>query len=326
LNEAFILDSAMYEQLRTSHPANSMVMKKNLRGQDFDRWHPSWAGYWMIVIPSSENHDWPWSNGGDQAEPIFAQTYPAIHEHIARFKEPLMKRQDKGRYWWELRSCSYWDEFAKPKIMYQEITWRPSWTFVEDGAVCNNTAYFLPTDDLWVLGVVNSPIAWWYAWRAAQHGKDEALRYFKDFVRDFPIPSPSAEQRVSAESHVRRLIAIQKSQHDTARTLLDWLKVEHAIEKPTQRLQGFVDLDSDGFVAEIKKIRGRKNPLSAAAVKHLRDEFARSVEPAQALAREAVEAEHAVSDLVNAAYGLTPAEIDLMWATAPPRMPITRRA
>jgi hypothetical protein len=29
-----------------------------------------------------------------------------------------------------------------------------------------------------------------------------------------------------------------------------------------------------------------------------------------------------VSDLVNAAYGLTPEEIKLMWATAPPRMPL----
>lgn len=208
--------------------------------------------------------------------------------------------------------------------MYQEITWQVSWAYDDSGAVCNNTAFFLPSSDLWVLAVVNSPVGWWYAWRAAQHGKDEALRYFKDFVQDFPIPEPSAEQRVAAESQVQRLIAIQKSQHDTARTLLDWLKVEHAIEKPTQRLQAFVGLDSDGFVAEIKKIRGRKNPLSAAAVKHLRDEFARSVEPAQALAREAVAAEHAVSDLVNAAYGLTPAEIDLMWATAPPRMPIMR--
>ena len=34
--------------------------------------------------------------------------------------------------------------------------------------------------------------------------------------------------------------------------------------------------------------------------------------------------EFLLSDLVNAAYGLTPAEIDLMWDTAPPRMPITR--
>jgi hypothetical protein len=32
--------------------------------------------------------------------------------------------------------------------------------------------------------------------------------------------------------------------------------------------------------------------------------------------------ERTLGDLVNQAYGLTPAEIDLMWQTAPPRMPI----
>ena len=32
--------------------------------------------------------------------------------------------------------------------------------------------------------------------------------------------------------------------------------------------------------------------------------------------------ERTLSDLVNQAYGLTPAEIALMWQTAPPRMPI----
>ena len=31
--------------------------------------------------------------------------------------------------------------------------------------------------------------------------------------------------------------------------------------------------------------------------------------------------EKQVSDLVNKAYGLTPEEIELMWKTAPPRMP-----
>ena len=30
----------------------------------------------------------------------------------------------------------------------------------------------------------------------------------------------------------------------------------------------------------------------------------------------------ALSDLVNEAYGLTPDEVRLMWATAPPRMPL----
>jgi hypothetical protein len=38
---------------------------------------------------------------------------------------------------------------------------------------------------------------------------------------------------------------------------------------------------------------------------------------------EAQKLEHRLSDLVNQAYQLTPEEIDLMWRTAPPRMPIS---
>ncbi len=36
---------------------------------------------------------------------------------------------------------------------------------------------------------------------------------------------------------------------------------------------------------------------------------------------EAARLERRLSDLVNEAYGLTPEEVDLLWQTAPPRMP-----
>jgi len=42
------------------------------------------------------------------------------------------------------------------------------------------------------------------------------------------------------------------------------------------------------FVAEVKRIRGKKNPLSVAALKSLRDEHARTIEPARAQAAEAL--------------------------------------
>ena len=44
--------------------------------------------------------------------------------------------------------------------------------------------------------------------------------------------------------------------------------------------------------------------------------------PARGLAAETLNLERTLSDLINQAYALTPAEIDLMWQTAPPRMPI----
>ena len=56
--------------------------------------------------------------------------------------------------------------------------------------------------------------------------------------------------------------------------------------------------------------------------KALRDEYTRTIEPALALAAETLKLERTLSDLVNRAYALTPAEIALMWRTTPPRMPI----
>jgi hypothetical protein len=48
------------------------------------------------------------------------------------------------------------------------------------------------------------------------------------------------------------------------------------------------------------------------------EERTRTFEPARALAAETLKLERTLSDLVNQAYALTPAEIDLIWKTAPP--------
>jgi hypothetical protein len=58
----------------------------------------------------------------------------------------------------------------------------------------------------------------------------------------------------------------QKTQH----TLLDWLRMEYAIEKPSNKLLAVTDLDSDTWVGEVKRIRGKKQPLSSAGLHALR--------------------------------------------------------
>jgi len=99
--------------------------------------------------------------------------------------------------------------------------------------------------------------------------------------------------------------------------------MEYAIEKPSNKLLAATDIDSDTWVSEVKRIRGKKLPLTAAGVQGLRAEYGRTLEPSRALAAETVNLERNLSDLVNQAYALTPAEIALMWKTAPPRMPVS---
>jgi hypothetical protein len=44
--------------------------------------------------------------------------------------------------------------------------------------------------------------------------------------------------------------------------------------------------------------------------------------PARDASAEIIALERKLPDLVNAAYGLTPDDVSLMWRTAPPRMPL----
>lgn len=321
-NAAFVVDAQVRAALVAADARSEEIIKPLLRGQDVDRWQVTESRLWLIFTRRGIDID----------------AYPSIKRHLQRFRPQLEPKprdwsgdswpgRKAGSYkWFEIQDpVDYWKEFNQPKIVYQVIQFHPCYAFDTRGQFGNDKTFFLPSNDLYLLAVLNSPLMWWHNWRTLTHLKDEALSPMGYMMENLPIAEPTDEIRWAVTTHVERLLAITALQHETARTLLDWLKVEHAIEKPTQRLQGFIDLDSDGFLAEVKKIRGKKNPLSAAAVKSLRDEFAGTVEPAQALAREATDLEHAVSDLVNAAYGLTPADIDLLWATAPPRMPIARR-
>ena len=74
----------------------------------------------------------------------------------------------------------------------------------------------------------------------------------------------------------RRLIEITFHQEQTQRTLFDWLRVEYAIEKPSNKLRALADLDSNTWVSEVKRIRGKKQPLSSAGLHGLRDEYTRT--------------------------------------------------
>jgi len=302
-------------------PRSLEIIKPYLRGQDLRRWSPKWTGTWVIFARRG----------------IDIEKYPAIKSHLEKYRPKLEPKPSSwtetewtgrkaGSYqWFELQDpVDYWEIFESKKILYPDITWRQNFCYDDSKAFPNNTTYVIPAEDNWIIGVLNSPISWWFAWREGQHAKDEAIRYFNTFVETFPIPIPSEEQRAECDALVGKLVELANTWQSAESSILDWLKVQHEITDPSTKLQDSVALDSDAFVAEVRKARGKKNPLTAAGLRCLREEYDRTIEPARLQSAEAMQLEPRLHDLVNAAYGLTTEEIRLMWDTAPPRMPIPR--
>jgi hypothetical protein len=332
LNEAFLIDTAKRDDLVRADPACAEVIKPYLRGQDIERWHSPDSGLFMIVLKSSGNHPWPWAGESDEkkAEAIFSRTYPALHGHMKRYENTgvdpktrkptgLRFREDQGRFWWELRSCDYYEAFERPKLLYVDIMWSATFSLDTHGRYTNNTGYFVPAGSDWLTAVLNAPVGWHYAWRRAQHGKDEALRYFTSFVESYPVPEAPGDYETAG--FIGRMGQLRETTGDHVQTILDWLRHEFGLEKPGQALAQPHLLDADGFVAALRKALPKSRRFSAADVARLKQEHATTLGPARAAADEAMALERRLSDLVNAAYGLTPEEVQLMWDTAPPRMP-----
>ena len=320
-NEAFLIDTATRDRLVAEDPWSAEIIKPYLRGQDVQRWAPSWEGLWMIFARRG----------------IEIDRYPAVRRHLAQHRRGLEPKPEDwsdrrdGRWlgrkpgtyeWYEIQDAvAYWELLERPKILYPDIMWRAQFCLDDDGRFTNNTVYFLPTGDLWLLAVLNSPLAWWLAWREAQHAKDEALRFFNTFVEGFPIAAPDEQIRSEAWGAVGDLMSTRRDVQSDRASFLDWLGIEHGLEKPGQRLEAPFELTSDELVAEVKKRRGKKG-LSAAALKSLREEYARTVEPMRETVARALQLERRLAGLVDEAYGLTAEEVALVWRTAPPRMPI----
>lgn len=322
LNEAFLIDTATKERLVAEDARSGELMRPFLRGQDVQRWRAEWAGLWMILLKSSDDHEWPWSSQAEvEAEASFAMHFPSVHRHFSSLRERLVRRQDQGRFWWELRRCVYYSAFDEKKIVWQEIQFLPAFAIDSRAAFANNKVFLLPSSDLFLLAALNSPLLWWHNWRYLVHLKDEALNPAGYKMEELPIARPDDRSREAVEQRVRETLALVDRRNEARAVLLDWLAVEHGIDKPSRSLAELFDLTSDQLVAEVRRARGKKRPISAAELRALREEHELSLAPMAAERRRLEALEDELSDLVNGAYGLTPEEVDVLWRTAPPRMP-----
>ena len=317
-NEAFLLTATQKDMLLSADQRSAAVVRPLLRGRDVHRWQPQTSGVFLITIASSENHKWAWTNA-KHPESSFAESLPAVCEHLRRFEPKLRARQDQGRYWWELRSCDYYDKMLRSKLLIQSIAYHSVFCLDTTDAVPNNSLFFLPTENPWVLAVLNSSVAWWFMFREFPHKKDEAIAM--DSVAVARVPIPPCPDDSSVRECVQRLFDVASSLHDLVDRTVDSILSIAGSTLSRDAVRGWFRLPTEGLLDRLAREGGRNvigpgNSERIAVIHH-----GAIVEVSGLLGRQ-LEIERNLGDLVENSFGLTPDERKLLRETRPVRDPL----
>ena len=204
LNEAFVIDEKTKDQLIAEDPKSAELIKPFLVGKDIKRYEPPLRGRYLILIPKgwtreqirhsreggnpettgfrvkpgmTETGAWRW----------FGETYPAIAAHLEPFAEKGKKRYDKGEYWWELRTCDYYEEFEKPKIMWPEIAGSSRFAYDDSSYYANNKVFIIPDGSLYLLGLLNSSLLRFFIHSNCTDLQGDSYNFSGVFVGRTPI-------------------------------------------------------------------------------------------------------------------------------------------
>ena len=234
-NQAFVIDSGTKEQLIAADPRSAEIIKPMLRGRDIKAYQHHWTGLWIIAT-------FPVLN-------ININNYPAIKYHLEKFLPKIKQtgesfiddkghkqntRKKTGNKWFETQDqIGYYKEFAKEKIVYNDITKRLSFSLSKAEEYFNNTVYFIASNDnlLFQLAVLNSSlINWYYKIISVQLGTG-VVRMFNIYVEQLPIPKTSPSEQQPFINLVDKILATKKTSPDA-----DTSDLESQIDQLVYRL------------------------------------------------------------------------------------------
>ena len=156
-NEAFIISTEKRDEILANcqtedeRTRTAELIRPILRGRDIKRYGYNWANLWLIYIPwhFPLQFDESITGASEKAEIAFQEQYPAVYQHMLKYKEPLSKRNkaETGiRYEWyamQRWGAKYWEDFSKPKIMYPNMTKYIPFYFDEKNFLQNDKSFMI---------------------------------------------------------------------------------------------------------------------------------------------------------------------------------------
>jgi hypothetical protein len=179
---------------------------------DLNSWSSRNNLSFLVKVESSENFNHPWS-GKSQIEAlrIFKETTPAVSSWLLRFEENLKNRSDQGAFFWELRSCTYWGEFAKDKVIIPTLSKEPVAVLDKNGFTCNDkTTVCICSKPLLLASLMHCDLIWWQLTRIAAIRQNSYFEIKDMYLSDLLFPILTKDEADFFEMHGSECINKEK--------------------------------------------------------------------------------------------------------------------
>ena len=193
-NEAFVVERTTRDILIAEHPSSADVLKPFLMVRDIERWQVKPQDKWLIFAHRG----------------IVIEAYPAIRKHLEKYSDVLKKRSGRQK-WYELSVApANTDQFAQPKCFYPDMASETAFAFDSEGYYVGSPAYLLPTDELWLLGVLNTKAVSWFYARTTPQIRGPFLKFTPRYVSQIPIPDMEPEQKALIHKLIEYILYLKK--------------------------------------------------------------------------------------------------------------------
>ena len=163
LNEAFILDEAKRKYLIEQDEKNAEIIRPLIRGRDVKRFKIEYPGLYLLNI----------HNGiPGQLAPIDIDDYPVAKTFMTKYINKLKKRKDQGITAYNLRSCSYLDDFLKQKLVYTPVNSEYRFALVPSNIYFPNSLFMITGENIeFLCGLFNSKLYRFFLYIMFSNGK-----------------------------------------------------------------------------------------------------------------------------------------------------------
>ena len=229
-NEAFILNKQQKEELIRDNYKENELIKPFLEGKDLTKWRTPEFEKWIIFT----------RRGTD------IENFPAIKAHLEKYRESLTPKKittekagrKPGPYkWYEIQdSVEYFTLFEAPKIVWPNLQNKNKFLFDEDGRYINAPGVIFPTEELYLLAFLNSPIVWYFLTNICVVRNGGFIEVKPQYFEQIPIPEISDETKIILTEKVNQILAFKKTD-----TNADTSVLEKEIDRLVYELYGLTE-------------------------------------------------------------------------------------